>query len=347
MQMLSDWFRTHITLNLSQVYWEKLIRKASIEQVLPGLAGRTHLLGIQDTLPPEILSTFAAAESLNRERNQVILTEALFAAMLLNRIGIQPVGLKGIAYLLSGIYSNPAARFVADIDFLVPQSQLPAAIAQLDRHGYFESDSDRLFQFRHHHSAMRRAGLPHIELHHRVGIGVCDRVLPASAILLEAKPITIDGATILVPSPVQLATHLVLHSQLAHPYDNRIFPPLRAMVDLVHLQSRFTSQIDWSAIEKTYRAAGESATLALHLQHTNHLLGTNFAVSNLPRLRWYRRLVLNRYPLLRFLDPIYLLMSLFSRRLRLVPQILSHPAAWPKVLRTFTSPAFYRNLFAL
>ena len=283
---------------------------------------------------------------MNAERNQAIIAEAIHAAALLNQIAIQPLALKGLAYLLLGVYPNQGARYLADIDLLIPARDLPRAVAHLRHHGYFENEADNFTEFRHHHPNLRRAGLPHIELHHRVGQGVCNRLLPAVKILADAKPITVEGATFLIPSPSHLVNHLILHSQLAHPYNNRIFPPLRALVDLVHIQTRFTTQIDWSAIERSYRAAGESATLALHLQHANHVLGTSFAVTNLPRLRWYRRLLLNRYPALRFLDPIYLLMSLFSRRLRLVPQILCRPAAGPKVLRTLTSPTFYRNLFA-
>ncbi len=41
-----------------------------------------------------------------------------------------------------------------------------------------------------------------------------------------------------------------------------------------------------------------------------------------------------------------MLMSLFSRRFRLLPLILQTPAAWPRLLLHTTRPAFYRNLIS-
>jgi hypothetical protein len=331
--------------------WTPLLDQATEEHVLPGLRLQFAALGLESLLPADIADLLTAAESLNAERNQHILAEAAYATTLLNQIGIQPVALKGLAYLLAGVYPSPAARYLADIDLLIPAGQLPAAVAHLARHGYFENDSDRFVQFRHHHPGIRRAGLPHIELHHRIGQGICDRLLPAPVILAVATPLTYQGAQFLIPTPTHQINHLILHSQLAHPYHQRIFPPARALLDLANLQSRYANQIDWPALQATYRQNHQSATLLLHLSHAE-LRG----VSPLPlpghrtillTLRHHRRQLLNHYPTLRFLDPIYIAMSLFSRRLRLIPQILQNPKTWPHILKALTRPAFYRNLLRL
>ena len=366
--------------------WDLLIQQASAQFLLPALASRFQTLAIDSALPPNILELCQIAETLNAERNRTILAEAVHVATLLNQIGLQPVALKGLAYLLTGVYPNPALRYLSDIDLLLPVSEIPRSIAHLRHHGYFEDEGNRFIQFRHHYPAIRRPGLPHIEIHHRLGQGVCDRLLPAKAILADATSIAQDGATFLIPSPTHLATHLILHSQLAHPYSNRIFTPLRALVDLAHLQARFADGISWLCIAKTYLDAGESATLALHLKHAHDVLGFQIPrmgsfLQNVPatlagegsfrnsgqsapemalfrnlatgrlglygKFRWYRRSLLYRYPTLRFVDPIYWTLSLFSRRLRLLPQILLDPSSWPQVLREVTRLDFYRSLFAL
>ncbi len=330
-------------------HWTPLLDQATTEFVLPGLRLQFAALGLEPLLPPDIAHLLTTAESLNAERNHHILAEAAYAASLLNQIGIQPVALKGLAYLLDGVYPSPAARYLADIDLLLPAARLPEAVAHLARHGYFENDSDRFVQFRHHHPGIRRAGLPHIELHHRIGQGVCDRLLPAPAVLAAATPLTYQGAAFLIPSPSHQLNHLILHSQLAHPYHQRIFPPPRALLDLYNLQSHYANQIDWPALHATYRQNHQSATLLLHLAHAemDAPLPLPGHRDILLTLRHHRRQLLNRHPSLRFLDPTYLLMSLFSRRLRLLPEILRQPKYWPHILKALTRPAFYRNLLRL
>jgi hypothetical protein len=320
--------------------WTPLLENATQEHVLPGLRLQFAAFGLESLLPPDIAELLATAESLNAERNQHILAEAAYVTSLLNQIGIQPVALKGLAYLLDGVYPAPAARYLADIDLLLPADQLPAAVAHLARHGYFENDADSFVQFRHHHPAIRRAGLPHIELHHRIGQGVCHRLLPAPTVLAAATPLIFQGANFLIPSPTHQLNHLILHSQLAHPYHQRIFPPARALLDLHHLQSHYAGRIDWPALHAAYRQNHQSATLLLHLSHSCPVTPLSPHLT----LRHHRRQMLNHHPTLRYLDPIYILMSLFSRRLRLIPQILQQPKSWPHILRALTRPAFYRNL---
>jgi hypothetical protein len=322
--------------------------------MLPALGDRSRSLQIEASLPTEIGNLFNTAETLNAQRNRTMLAEAVYIAALLNQVGIQPVALKGLAYLLTGAYPNPGVRYLLDIDLLIPVHQIPSAAACLKQNGYFESESDKLIQFRHHLPAFRRAGSTAIELHHRLGREICDRLLPASTMIAAARPLTRSGATFLIPSPTHLVSHLIIHSQLAHPYQQRIFPPLRALVDLIQLQHHFGPEIDWPSLVGTYRANGEYATLALHLEHANRVLGFPMdpsvglgSLSLSLRLRQGRRRLLNRHPTLRFFDPTYLFMSLFSRRLRLMPQILRTPSSWPMLLRTLTSLDFYRNLFAV
>jgi hypothetical protein len=344
---------------LSNVSWPDLVRHASGELLLPSLAEQIRFQGLAGSIPDEVLQCLAGAEALNAERNRLFIGEAVNAGKLLNRIGIQPVALKGLAYLIAGVYPNLGSRYLADIDFLVPAAELSRAVAQLRDHGYRENESDLLSSLRHHHPGVGRPGLPQIEIHNRVGLGVCDRLLPASAILKGAKLFTLDGARFLIPSPTHLVSHLILHSQLAHPYSQRIFPPLRAQYDLARLQARFGRDIDWISLAQAFSRAGESSTLALHLLQAKHDIGfeipeslltadsgslPNFGFLN--RIRWRRRLLLNRHPWIRLVDPIYVCMSLLSRRLRLLPAILSQPASWIPLVRRLTRVEFYSNLFS-
>ncbi len=330
--------------------WFELVEEGARELVLPALSEQARRLQIASRIPLEILDVFNVTEALNGERNKEILSEAFHLTRLLNRIGIQPVALKGLAYLLTDVYPNPASRYLLDIDLLVPAPLLPRAVAHLLDNGYAETSGCRSDYVRHHHPPINRAGHPTIELHERVGLGVCERLLPATDIFHRAQPLTAQGATLLIPDPSHLVTHLILHSQLLHPYPQRIFPPVRAIHDLRLLQTRFGVSIDWNAIADAYSQAGELGTLALHLKHARHFYDIEvpeFALTPLREIRWQRRLLLNQHRWLRFADPSYFLLALFSRRVLFLPQLLRNRKSWPQVLRLLISPDFYQRLFAV
>jgi hypothetical protein len=309
--------------------WNALIPCATDELILPAL--HTHLLssGLADQTPLDVFQFLEAIASLNAERNGRILAEAVHVARLLNQIGIHPVALKGLAYLIAGIYP-PATRYLQDLDFLIPELDLDRAAQRLLQDGFIRDDSDALCVIRHHYPTLRKPSGPNVELHHRVGLGICDRLLAAAQLLADSRAITLDGATFLLPSPTSLVIHLILHSQLAHPYAERIFPPLRALCDLKTLQAHYGPQINWPHVAETFAQAGQSATLHLHLAQAQDILGLipPFPLNPglLDRLRLQRRRFLNAHPWARFLDPTYLILSLFSRRLRLVPGLLRRPS---------------------
>jgi hypothetical protein len=343
--MLSTLLNQETGLSLQPINWERLIQQASAQRLLPALAE-----GLDIPLPPEIRNLLTTAESLNAERNQIILAEAARAATLLNQIGIQPVALKGLAYLLTNTYPNHAARYLLDIDLLIPAAHLLRAAHHLLDNGYYQNEPGTFLQFRHHFPSIRRAQSPSIELHRQLILGRASRLLSPAALLAASQRLSYNGATFLIPSPTDLVNHLILHSQLAHPYHDRIFPPLRALVDLARLQKRFTDQIDWQALLYVYESNGESATLLLHLHQAREILGLPLPAHIPERLnpifeaRLKRRQILYHNPKLRFLDPSYLLLSLFSRRLRLLPLVLKTPSSWPHLLRLLITPTFYRNL---
>jgi len=330
--------------------WKHLITQAAMEGVLPALNTLPLVRQFMAGAPAEIQQILVASESMNAERNEAILAEAVHAATLLNDIGIQPVALKGLAYLLTSVYPNLGARYLLDIDLLLPADHIPKAVTHLFQNGYFESESATFLPFRHHHPAIRRPGSPAFEFHHQLVLGRHTRLLPPALIFARARPLNYNGANFLVPSPTDLANHLILHSQIAHPYSDRIFPPLRALLDLAYLQARFGDQIDWRDLARTYKENGQSATLLLHLHHAHQALDLPVPPTiptSLPfflKLRYKRRQLLNREPRLRLIDPVYVLMTLFGRRLRLLPLLLRDSSSWLHLIRLLGHRHFYRNL---
>jgi hypothetical protein len=334
--------------------WEGLIRAAASEFILPGLHHRLGEIGLRT--PPEIGEFLAAVEDLNGERNVRILEETRAVGLLLNAAGIEPVALKGAAFLLAEVYPRPGCRYLCDLDLLVPCSQLTAAAEALERDGYKQDERDAMARFRHHYPQLQRprtandSGSSPVELHHSLGHGPARKLLSGEDVLRGSQPMEWNGVRIRIPSPEHLVTHLILHSQLHHCYSERIWPPLRAMYDLVALDRHFGQRLDWEWVRRRFQSCGQEFTLLLHLLQVREALGMPLPFAFDPglagRVRWARRRALNKWPRLRVTDPVYLACATLTRRTQFLTSIISAPGGWKCVARTLFQPGFYRRLLA-
>ncbi len=309
-------------------------------------------------LPPEVGEFLATVEDLNDSRNIQILEEMRTIVSILNGVGIEPVALKGAAFLLAGVYPKPGSRYLCDLDLLVPHSDLRAAAETLERDGYRQDGRDAMARFRHHYPQLQRpcdggvCGVP-VELHHSLGHGISRRILSGEEMLRGCSQLVEwNGVRIRVPSPEHLATHLILHSQLHHSYseEERIWPPIRAMYDLAVLDRHLGARLAWAEVYRRFQSCGHRSTLLLHLLQVRKTLGMPlpfaFKLGWTERARWIRRQALNRWPALRMADPVYLASATLSRRIQFLTSIVSAPGGWKSAAQTLVRPEFYRRLLA-
>jgi hypothetical protein len=329
--------------------WERLFDEANKNAVLPAVS-----LALRDRIdlpiPSDVSGFLSAVANLNLERNESIRSEAEFAVALLNQIGIEPVLLKGIAFLVLGVFANPSERYLIDVDLLIPKEHVEAAAALLIRHGFVKDDTDRFGRFRHHHPPLRRRGCISIEIHHTLGMGPSGSILPAQEVLARATPCSFGTSRARVPCPEHLAIHLILHSQLLHSYNERIWPPLRALYDLLKLENRFAESIGWESVSRRFCRSGHYGTLALHLLDVQDALAFNpplgIRLGGITRLRWYRRRLLRRWTKLRYVDPVYMFSIVCTRRLLILSKALSSPREWKYLLSGVLRIDVYRRLIS-
>lgn len=334
--------------------WEGLIRAAAAEFVLPALYRRLGEVGLRP--PAEIAEFLAAVEELNCERNTRILEEMWTIASLLNQVGIEPVALKGAAFLLTEVYPGRGCRYLCDLDLLVPHLRLAAAAEALEQDGYRQDGRDAMARFRHHYPQLQRpraadgSGSAPVELHHSLGHDLSRRILSAADVFRGSRVIERNGVRLRVPAPEHLVTHLILHSQVHHCYSERIWPPLRAIYDLAVLDRRFGPDLDWTEIQQRFGSCGQESTLLLHLLEVRRTLGMRppfvFRLSSIGRVRWFRRRALSWWPLLRFADPVYLASATLSRRIQFLTSVVSASGGLKCAFRTLFQPGFYRRLLA-
>lgn len=330
--------------------WEALIRTASREALLPAMHAQFKSLDLLPELPAEVASFLQAVETVNRERNQAIVTELKAAVAQLNRIGIEPVLLKGLAYLTTGVYQDPAHRFLTDIDILVPEEQREAAAETLAQNGWRADELDPFRNYRHHAPPLRRPSSVWIEIHHSLGEAGCDRLLPGQEVIGRSLAVDLDGLQVRVPSAQDLLAHLILHSQIQHPYDGRIWTPIRAMLDLLLLNRRFASELTWESVASRFSAARKYGVFALFLLQVEDSLGVTIPlpIRLNPFLRFcrYRRKALRGYPKLRYADPFYMFSIALARRLWMFRKVLATKNGHRYLLAQILEPGNYLRIWA-
>ena len=169
-------------------------------------------------LPAELREGVTLLHDANKVRNEQLHRELVDLVGLLNRAGIEPVLLKGAARLVDGTYPDEAARFMQDLDLLLPQDQLAAGVSCLKAAGYASSAASERLPDEHHHSpSLHREGtLASVELHHSVLPHWHQALLPAQEMIARSSRIDLGGCHGRIPAPMHSVVHLIAHGQLQH-----------------------------------------------------------------------------------------------------------------------------------
>lgn len=327
----------HSQASAGELDWDRIVEVAAREEVLPALHGKIRR-------PPEVTDFLDAIHELNAVRNRQLLAEVESIALLLNDAGIEPILLKGAAYLTALVYEDPADRLVGDIDLLIPEEKIRLAFDSMVSAGYEPWTMSSMAEAGHHFATLHQAHRLPLELHRGLGIGACDEVLRAAEILEASTPLRLGRAAVRLPSANHLMTHLILHSQLHHGPYYRIWPTLRSMLDLVRLQQRMPP--DWTEIRARFAEHRLAPLLNLHLLQVARVL--DIAPPFPPGrggLRWLYRRILWRETRLKYIDPVYLTSRMVGgNRVSLILRLLKHPGGVNYLVKAPFRRSFYRNL---
>lgn len=165
-------------------------------------------------IPAEPLAGIIADARRARRHRAILDLELLRVADAAPAQAATAIVLKGPAVALR--YPDPALRPYADVDLLVPESELDPWGAALVRLGFRGPDADqaRAARLLHHHLVYYRDAIP-VELHWRLFAAREARALDHAALAAESAPDARMGG-LLVPSLaaqlVVLGVHLAHHS---------------------------------------------------------------------------------------------------------------------------------------
>jgi hypothetical protein len=179
--------------------------------------------------------------------NQLRLRDTARAVRALQRRGIEPLLLKGIALVLL-YYRDPGLRPMDDVDVLVPADRAEAATAALVEQGW---------------RPRARVTAQHVESHHAMTFTNPDghcldlhwHLLPdncgpgADAALWErARAVALHGTAARAPDATDQLFHVCAHGVKWEP-----IPPLRWIVDAATILAHAAAEVDWARLARESR----------------------------------------------------------------------------------------------
>lgn len=254
--------------------WELLIRQARRTGLLPRVALRLGGVAGLD-VPPAAQGHLDSAVLLAQAQRDELLRELAHIRDALAPLQVEPVLLKGAAYIVAGL--PPAqGRLFTDIDLLLPKPLLPQAEAQLMLHGWATThhtpyDQRYYRQWMHELPPLRHIQRQSVlDLHHAI-LPETARLQPDPAKLLSAAIAAPDFPGWRILAPIDLLLHSVSH--LIHNDDHS--HSLRDLTDIdLLLRSQASRPGFWAELQ--HRAVELQLERPLHyvLRQCGALLGS-------------------------------------------------------------------------
>ncbi len=273
--------------------WPQVAWLAGNHRVTPALAGALRRKGLFDRLPDEVQDYLDAIQTLNRERNQTLREQLTVVAETLNRMGIQPVLLKGAIALAPNAYPGAEDRVLGDLDLLVPAARWAEATAAIVRLGYREGVEHWQWMLpaerrrRHHGAPLLHPELPvTIELHWWPLRQADDNARLMDT--LTPRPVKLAGeARVLIPDPLTRLRHNLLHAQIADRQRRRRRLNVRQLLEFSAIAWRYRDQVDSARLLAGLHPC-RHRVLAEYWAQAEHWLGLPYP-ETLPRSPWQGR----------------------------------------------------------
>jgi hypothetical protein len=238
---------------LDGVEAEQLVATASAHGVAGLISKAAADPEIARRLDEDLVVFFDVLREKNGERNAALTAQLIETAALLTRTGIPVVALKGGAELLVPVFEDPSDRLLGDLDLLVPEHQIDAAIAALKAAGYGDGDRPYDRSKKHAPALWRETDPTSVEVHTAVSERIGNEILPAADVLGRAVPTAVPGLR--VPCLADRLCHLVTHAQIdSSRYDYNL-SILRDVAELHALSKRLDPQ-DWQTVRARFEAHG-------------------------------------------------------------------------------------------
>lgn len=267
--------RPQDTPQLALSGWDLLIRQARRADLLGRLALLIERADVADQVPAGPRAQLQAAKQLNQAQHLEVRRELAHLALALAPLQLQPVLLKGAAYLAAG-EAAALGRAFDDVDLLVPRDRLPEVESHLMMGGWASSQhstyDQRYYRDWMHELPPMQHSSRHavVDVHHAI-LPLTARLKPDSGQLLaQARDVPdMPAWRVLAPPDMVLhsMTHLFHNEELSH--------GLRDLSDLDLLLRQHGGEPGfWATLQTRAERLDLSRPLHYGLQQTSAILGT-------------------------------------------------------------------------
>jgi hypothetical protein len=244
-------------LSSGKVSLENFIFFCDGHLALPAVYKKLKDNKLLELFPSDFAAHLNEIYEMNRTRNEGIIRQAEDIAVLFHRNNFTPVFLKGTAFLLDKLYTDPGERLASDIDLLVSENDYLKAAEILMNSGYenhfrFFSDVKML---KHYPRLFRKDVPADVEIH-RLPVNTEYAKVFSSELIFRHKK-SIPGKThCYVPDDTHKIVHNFIHSQLSNSGYRYRHISLRDLYDLFLLSKRAKPETALPFIEERIKAEG-------------------------------------------------------------------------------------------
>jgi len=228
-------------------FWQEVISMSNADLVTSELWTILRQKQLEDCVSPNALEYLESLNCLNINISKAVRDQALECIEALNRAGIVPMPIKGVAYQLAASGEDVLDRFLTDIDIMVPAESASRAQEVLCELDYRIVPSEIVDYGTHHHlePMWRESGPVTIEIHRSAVPRALESALPCASIWKNASSESRNGIQFRLPSPTDSAMVVFLHNVMCDRCLSKCVVPLRSFLDADRLQFLYGNVIDW------------------------------------------------------------------------------------------------------
>lgn len=309
--------------SLLETDWEELLQQSDRHGVSPLLYHRLKTIHPEIPIPPEITARLRQAYLVNAARNLGLFHNLAAVLNLLHRENIPVIALKG-AHLAELVYSNPALRYMGDLDLLVQEQDLSKVDALLLAMGCTPNEQNRIVGNDNNEFVyvMPKRDVS-LEIHWSILSSAFPFSIDTGGQWERSRPALIAGAEAAVLCPEDLLLHLCIHAGCTHGFE----PGLKLFCDISEILHHKSEAVDWERLQRRAHEWGVEKCVYLTLRLTAELLGEPLPADLMQALKpgdfreYYLDLAKDQ---------------IFSRKLRTGPPL----SMWPAVARFWGTSRF-------
>jgi hypothetical protein len=293
--------------------WDDIVLEANHHLVAPALYATLARSRALESAPDELQEYLLMLYNINRERNLRLKAQAIEAITALNRVGIEPILLKGSAIILTASDERIGERMVSDLDLMIPYEQMSKGTLALASLGYITFIHGGGHAYANLH---RPQDVGPVDLHHRPA-GPSEIYQDTSSLVTTV--VEVQGSRARIPSATDRMAHLVTHDMINDHHLRCGSIDFRHLLDARDLIG--TGQVDWNALHGRFNSGMLQLSLEIYITNLRNLLEVDelpeIKIGLLSRILYWRQMMRSRNRwFMDAQDQFTLFVVLFLRKLR-------------------------------